>query len=330
MFATLASRAAFGSAALLGAPRLSILIFHRVHRQADPIFPDEPDAAYFDRLMRFVAGSFLVLPLGRAIDALAEGTLPKRALAITFDDGYADNAEVALPILKRHGLAASFFVSTGFLDGGRMWNDSVIECVRSCGQSDIDLGVFDLGRLSLASPALRRKAIDSLLPKIKYMGLQDRQDAIRTLQNLAGVAELPVNLMMRSEQVRELHRAGMEIGAHTVNHPILATLEPADAEREIEQGKRQLETILGAPVELLAYPNGRPHRDYDASHVAMAQRLGFRGAVSTAPGVSQSGDDLFQLPRFTPWDRPIGRWAFRLWLNQRNTQFERVQQQPPS
>ena len=330
MFATLASRAAFGVATGLGAPRLSILIFHRVHRQADPIFPDEPDAAYFDRLMRFVAGSFLVLPLGRAIDALAEGTLPKRALAITFDDGYADNAEVALPILKRHGLAASFFVSTGFLDGGRMWNDSVIECVRSCGQSDIDLGVFDLGRLSLASPALRRKAIDSLLPKIKYMGLQDRQDAIRTLQNLAGVAELPVNLMMRSEQVRELHRAGMEIGAHTVNHPILATLEPADAEREIEQGKRQLETILGAPVELLAYPNGRPHRDYDASHVAMARRLGFRGAVSTAPGVSQSGDDLFQLPRFTPWDRPIGRWAFRLWLNQRNTQFERVQQQPPS
>ena len=323
-FASLCTRAAFGSYARLASPRLSILIFHRVHADTDPIFPGEPDAARFDRMMRLVAGSFRVMSLGHAIRALANGTLPGRAMVITFDDGYADNADVALPILQRHGLTASFFVSTGFLNGGRMWNDSVIECVRSCGRSEIDLEEFQLGRLSISSADQRRQAIAALLPKLKYMALQDRQEAVASLQRIAGVAHLPQQLMMSSQQVQALHSAGMEIGAHTVNHPILAAIEPAQAEREIAQSKQELESIVNASVDVLAYPNGKPHQDYNAGHVAMAKRLGFQGAVSTAAGAAQTGDDLFQLPRFTPWATSMPLWAMRLWLNQRNSHFDRV------
>ncbi len=154
-------------------PRLSILIFHRVHARADSIFPSEPDAVRFERLMRFVARSFRVMALGEAVTCLANGNLPSRALVITFDDGYADNAEVALPILQRCGLTASFFVSTGFLDGGRMWNDSVIECLRACRHSEIDLDSFGLGRCSLVDASNRRHVIESLLPTIKYLGLRE-------------------------------------------------------------------------------------------------------------------------------------------------------------
>ncbi len=316
------SRLAFGLMGVAASSRLSILIFHRVHAMPDTIFPDEPDAARFDRLMRFVAQSFRVMTLGDAVSRLAQESLPSRSLVITFDDGYADNAEVALPILQRHGLAASFFVSTGFLDGGRMWNDSVVECLRACRHQEIDLEAFGLGCYSLASAAQRRDAIGALLPRIKYLSLVGREEAIARLQQICGVTELPTNLMMRSEQVREMHRAGMEIGAHTVRHPILTTLTLPEAECEISEGRNTLQAIIDAPVDMFAYPNGKPGRDYDQSHVALLSHLGFRGAVTTAPGVARSGDDLFQLPRFTPWGDSLAAWSTRLLMNQRNTHFE--------
>ena len=112
--------------------RLSVLIFHRVLPEPDPLFPDEMHARRFDVLCGWLTSWFKVLPLDEAVARLKAGTLPARAVCITFDDGYADNHHVALPILRRHGLVATFFIATGFLDGGRMWNDTVIEAIRAC------------------------------------------------------------------------------------------------------------------------------------------------------------------------------------------------------
>ncbi|MEF8717665.1 MAG: polysaccharide deacetylase family protein [Candidatus Accumulibacter necessarius] len=317
-----ASRIAHRGYNLVAGPRLSILIYHRVHARADTVFPDEQDAVRFERLMRFVARSFTVMTLSRAVSALQRGDLPPRALVVTFDDGYADNAEVALPILQRCGLAATFFVSTGFLDGGRMWNDSVIEIVRACRHGAIDLEDFGFGRCSLAGLAERRAVIGRLLPHIKYLQVGEREDAIARLHKLSGLAELPDHLMMRSEQVRQLHQAGMEIGAHTVQHPILTTLAPTEAEHEITAGRNRLQEIIDAPVDVFAYPNGKPERDYDHSHVELLRRLGFAAAVSTAPGVARIGDDFLQLPRFTPWGPALVTWATRLLVHQTSTSYE--------
>ena len=320
----LIARSGFGVLERISSPRLSILIFHRVHARGDSIFPREPDAARFERLMRFVGRCFSTMTLGEAVTLLAQGNLPPRALVITFDDGYADNADVALPNLLRYGLTATFFVSTGFLDGGRMWNDSVIECLRACRRSEIDLEAFGLGRCLLGGDVERRQTLELLLPRIKYLSLVDREEAVARLQRLCGVSDLPDRLMMRSEQLRILHRAGMEIGAHTVHHPILTTLTPSEAEYEIAEGRKQLQTIVDAPVDMFAYPNGKPGRDYDHGHVSLVSRLGFRAAVSTAPGVGQLGNDLFQLPRFTPWNHSLATWAGQLLSNQRNVRFDAV------
>lgn len=316
-----ASRIAHGVYGLVAGPRLSILIFHRVRARTDAIFPAEVDAAHFERLMRFVARSFNIMTLVDAACRLQRGELPPRALVVTFDDGYADNVDVALPILQRCGLVASFFVSTGFLDGGRMWNDSVIEIVRACPHATIDLEAFGLGVCALKGPADRRVAIEMVLSRIKYMTLSARDEAIAHLKRLSGVARLPVDLMMRSDQVRQLHRAGMEIGGHTVNHPILTTLTPAEVEHEIAAGRNRLQEIIDAPVDVFAYPNGKPVRDYDASHVELLRRLGFAAAVSTAPGVAQPGDDLYQLPRLAPWGQSLSIWATRMLAHQRNSSF---------
>ncbi|WP_234814961.1 polysaccharide deacetylase family protein [Noviherbaspirillum denitrificans] len=297
-----------------GDARLSILIYHRVLPARDPLFPGEVDAQDFERQMRLVQSSFNIIPLADAVRALRNKTLPPRAACITFDDGYADNAEVALPILRRLGIPATFFIATGFLDGGRMWNDTVIELVRAAPGPLLDLEAVGFGRIDVASILQRQQAISSLIGKLKYLPLQERQDRIDAMCDHASLS-LPDKLMMTSGQVRELHGAGMEIGGHTVNHPILARLDAKAARREIAEGKEALEGIIGAPVRLFAYPNGKPARDYLAEHVGIVRELGFDAAVSTAWGATASDPDLYQLPRFTPWDQGANKFLLRMGRN---------------
>jgi peptidoglycan/xylan/chitin deacetylase (PgdA/CDA1 family) len=292
--------------------RLSILIFHRVLPAPDPLFPGEQHGERFDRLCTWVRRWFNVVALDEACRRLAEHSLPARALAITFDDGYADNHDVAVPILRRHGLPATVFVATGFLDGGRMWNDSLVEAVRLTRHEVLDLqgaGLPGVGRLSVNSLAERRTAIDRLIGACRYLPSAERSAAVEAVAR-AAAAELPRMLMMSSAQVQALHAQGIGIGAHTVNHPILTRL-PLDAAREeIRAGRETLQALIQAPVSLFAYPNGRPGEDFAASHVSVVRELSFAAAVTTAWGVADHATDRFQLPRFTPWDE--APWAFGL------------------
>ena len=305
-------RALGAGADALGESRLSVLIFHRVLPEPDPWLLGEMDAQRFDRLLSLIGNAFQVFTLGHAIALQDSGRLPPRALTITFDDGYADNAQIALPLLRRHGLPATFFVATGFLDGGRMWNDTVIETLRRCTLANIDLSPWGAGVVPLGTPALGRAAFEQVLAKVKYFSLSEREQALAQLHAAAGRPALPDTLMMTSGELRALHQAGMELGGHTVHHPILSVLPDAQAESEIRAGRDTLKAITGAPVEVFAYPNGAPGRDYDQRHVAMVKRLGFKTAVSTAPGVVTASSDRYQVPRFTPWDPSPWRWAGRL------------------
>ena len=294
--------------------RLSILIFHRVLAQVDPLFPEEVDAARFDVICGWLRRWFNVLPLDAAVRRLRDGSLPRRAAAITFDDGYADNHDIALPILKKHGLPSTFFIATGFLDGGCMWNDTVIEAIRRCERSELSLDEAVPGTHPLSSASDRRGLIDRLLPAIKHLPLAERRAAAHRVTLSCGVSPSAA-LMMTSAQVQGLHRAGMQIGAHTVNHPILAVLDEQEAHAEIAQSKQRLESLIDKQVTLFAYPNGRPAKDYSASNVDTVRRCGFDAAVSTGWGAARSSSDLYQLPRFTPWDRARVRFGMRLASN---------------
>lgn len=301
---------------------LSIFIFHRVLPQPDPLFPEEPCARRFDQVCAWLRRWFRVLPLDEAVQRLAGGSLPPAAAAITFDDGYADNHDVALPILQRHGLNATFFIATGFLDGGRMWNDTVIEAVRRSTLPVVRLEGLIPGEGGAGLPAQaelsgveqRRRLIDALIPRIKYLPVLQRQAVVDELAARAGVAA-PGDLMMRSTQVQAMRSAGMVIGAHTVSHPILARLDRAEVRREIGESKAFLEHLLREPVTLFAYPNGKPDRDYTTPCVDAVRELGFEAAVSTAAGAARRGNDPLQIPRFTPWDRGQVGYGLRLLRN---------------
>src|SRR5262249_50778241 len=101
-------------------------------------------------------------------------------------------------------------------------------------------------------------------------------------------------------------------------------IDAAEARREISEGRRILEQITAAPVRLFAYPNGKPHHDYTAEHVALVKALGFEAAVSTTPGVAHALSDRFQLPRFMPWDSSAPKFLLRLIQNTYRTDAECV------
>lgn len=293
------------------------MVLHRVLHRPDPLFPSELHASRFDEMCGWLRRWFNVLPLEEAVFRWVGQTLPARALAITFDDGYADNYEVALPILERHRLTATFFVTTGFLDGGRMWNDTIIEAIRSSSVPRLglsDLNLTGIGELDVRDIKAKQAAISAILPMVKYLPADRRQWIVDGIAGRSG-AVLPNDLMMRPEQVRALHQAGMTIGAHTVNHPILAGLSDEDARFEMNHSKEVLEDLLGVRVGLFAYPNGKPGRDYTPAHAAMVQDLGFDAAFSTAWGAAGAVSNRYELPRFTPWDQTRIRFGLRMWRN---------------
>ena len=268
------TRAIRGAARLLApaGPRgvLSILVFHRVLAQPDPLLPDVPDAGRFDSLLSWLGSVFNVVALDHAVAELRAGRTPDRALAITFDDGYADNYTVALPVLARHRMTATFFIACDYLDGGRMWNDTVMEAVRRCRSDALDLSQLGLGMLTASDVAAKRRSIDLLLSALKYLRPQEREDKSRAIAEVVG-APLPDDLMMTSSHVRALRAAGMQIGGHTRTHPILTCVDARAASDEIRGGKERLEAIVGERIGLFAYPNGKPGQDYGPAHVELVK-----------------------------------------------------------
>ncbi|NOZ52947.1 MAG: polysaccharide deacetylase family protein [Gammaproteobacteria bacterium] len=294
--------------------KLAILIYHRVLASEDLYRDEETNAVEFDWQMRLISRNFRVIKLSDAVERMKNGTLPARAMCVTFDDGYADNYEVALPILKKWNVPATFFISTAYLNGGCMWNDRIIESISHTQSPFLDLTKYELGKYSMHTVEERKLAISDLLKKIKHLPYATRFTITEAINHDLEVT-IAADIMMTRGQVKKLYENGMEIGAHTDTHPILTKIDDEMALSEIEKNKNILEKILGSDINLFAYPNGKPGQDYNDKHVSMVKSLGFRAAVSTTWGVSNRHSDPYQLCRFTPWDKTPGRFMFRLLNN---------------
>ncbi|MBC7482383.1 MAG: polysaccharide deacetylase family protein [Rhizobacter sp.] len=295
---------------------LTVLFFHRVFADVDPMMPGEPTAASFDKILGWVQTQFNVLPLADAVRRLIDGSLPPAAAAITFDDGYRDNLVVAAPILLQRRLPATFFIASGFLDGGIMFNDVVIESMRRCSRDEVDISFLNLGQLPLRTWAERGLAVNTVLRALKHLPLDERAAAVEKLQQSLGV-EVPSDLMLTTAELRSLVANGFDIGAHTDHHPILASLPNEAALAEITSGRARLEAIVDRRIGLFAYPNGRWGQDFDDRHRGMVKACGFDAGFSTEPSVCHRRSDRWSLPRFTPWDRTELSFRLRLLTWQR-------------
>ncbi|MEO1036270.1 MAG: polysaccharide deacetylase family protein [Pseudomonadota bacterium] len=286
-----------------------IFPYHRIVNAADPLTPGSSTAERFQNHLRWLSKYCHPLPLSDAVRRMASGTLPSRAVALTFDDGYENNLTVAAPLLKKHGVPATLFLAVDALERGIMWNDIIIEAVRkadgsldasSCGLESVE--IKDANRLDIS-----RKLIAS----VQYLPTADRLAAAEALHATVS-NKSPERQMLRPDQLPELADFGIETGAHTVNHPILKTLSHSRVRREISDSRDWIEGQTGVRPTLFAYPNGKRNFDYDSREMDIVASLGFDAAVAANWGCASSKTSLFDLPRFKPWETNEFGFASRL------------------
>lgn len=297
---------------IVGRGKLSILIYHQVLAEPDPMRPSEPTVEIFDWQMALIAKYFTPISLDEAVKGLAENNLPANAVCVTFDDGYVNNLTLAQPVLQKYGIPGTVYVATGFSDGINMWNDRVIHLFADQQRKSLHLNGETV---ELGGWEQRRELAYAWLKKLKHLPIDERLQGVSALyqENLATEQE---PLMMTPIQVKTLSEKGVTIGAHTVNHPILKVLDVEQQKREIVQSKLQLEAWTGKEVRHFAYPNGVVGTDLDELSVTAVKEAGFASAVVTNWGVSTGQTSPWMLQRFTPWDRSPGRFHLRLWKNQ--------------
>ena len=250
-----------------------------------------------------LARNYHVIPLSEAVRRLRAGELPRRAVSITFDDGYRDNYQHASPFLSRHGLTATFFLITGALDRElRPWWDDVDDALARLQASAVPpadgqgrLPDWLHGALRRLNDGTRRQAItQELVDFLNGLPLSQRREALELLEKTAGPCSTPPDdLMLTWDQVREMHAAGMEFGAHTVSHAFLDELDEAKGRQEIEDSLMRIADVIGIPVRSFAYPRGRAA----AAAKPWLCQAGVEVAVTTERGTNGPGADPLLLRR---------------------------------
>ena len=251
-------------------PRALVLVYHRVAETRDDPYGQAVRPETFARHLELLAREHPIVPLRD----LVERRYRDGAVAITFDDGYADNLTEALPIAAKVPITV-FVTVEPVLDGSRFWWDEIA-------------GI---------EPGLRAK----LHTRLKGLPGRERRGRIATL---AWKDDADRGRPLTLDELRDLaSRPGVEIGAHTLSHPSLALLPAVEQERELAVAKARLEELLGRPVTLLAYPFGKPG-DVSEETERLARRAGYRAAFTTVPRRLVPTSPLFALPRLTVHEWP--------------------------
>ena len=272
-----------------------VLMYHRVlpDRQCHGLPFEKLVVAqsHFREQIRWIAENARHSPLIRAFDASASSD-PKRPLVcVTFDDGYADNAEIAAPILDEFGVRATFYVTTGFVEGGSTWFDRAgMHWERDASGCAEAIRTTEPGANGVHRPA----TLDGFMTFMKRTDPVRRRDVLAILDAQDDLAvPLAAYRPMTVGQVRALHERGHEIGSHTRSHGILPQFSARELDEEIGGARETLRAWTGGEVLGFCYPNG----DYDDAVIAAVRRAGHAQACTVERGIASPDDDPFRLRR---------------------------------
>jgi peptidoglycan/xylan/chitin deacetylase (PgdA/CDA1 family) len=317
-----------------------VLLYHRLGAPSpDPQLLSVSEK-HFAEHVQLLSQSCVPLRLADVVTAAVDGRAPAGAVALAFDDGYADNLLAAKPLLEGAGVPATVFVASGYVrDAVPFWWDELERLVLWPGRlpSVLTLPVGDeelswnLGEdaeyapacaaerngwtvLDPAEPGERQRVYRALCERLRVLDHAERGHALERLRSLAE-PEAPADELPRPLTVGEVEQLAdgdiVEVGAHSVTHPSLARL-PLDRQRqEVHASKRQLEELVGAPVASFAYPFGG-YDDFDHRTVRVVQEAGFERACANLPGRLTQRTDPFRIPRLVVRDWTGDELARRL------------------
>ena len=296
----------FSLAGRFAAPSAVILMYHSVRddpRQlADWVGPGiTHEASTFRRQMEIVAREFTPVTLKEILLFLNDGvTLPRRAVAVTFDDGFADNCEVAAPILSSVGICATFYATVDLIGTSKAPWYSRLQYAFSRTRKLQWVDVFSGKVWDLQSPGERDAALLNTFDQGAPLVANEQERIIREIEAMLEVAP-PANfqpIMMNWEQLRKLREAGHIVGSHTLTHPNLAHVhDDNDLERELSESKQRIEAEIGSPIEHFSYPHPALNPQWSDKTIAMTAKTGYKSAVTTSIGRVLAGDNPLCLKR---------------------------------
>lgn len=252
----------------------------------------------FRQHLRILKQRFELLPLAKWIERRDAGQpLPARACAVTFDDGWLDNYEHALPILQQEQVPATLFAVSHMIGTAReFWPNRLARILNSTQQRDAYTSLDWLKPLEgyRGDGTLNREAIAAIIYRCKSFSDDDLNAQLNAAETELQLEVPQTPALMSWEQLRAMQQSGLvEIGSHTCNHyRLLETLPAAALAREIGESRQLLEQQLDKPVNLFCYPNG------DVCAAAIAQvRQHYRAAVTTRRGINTGNTAAHELLR---------------------------------
>lgn len=295
-------------------PGALILVYHRVGDPGIDPFSTSVSAERFAQHLDVVRRTCTPVALADLVGALAKGSVSPRAIAITFDDGYADNLHVARPLLDEYGIPATVFVTSGLV--GRPdppWWDELAGLLLGDRPlpTRIELRDGERERSWPAAAEQRRGLFRQIYRWLRAMTDDRRAPLLAQLRDQAGPCPDMPQRMVTTEELRALADDGLvSIGCHTRSHPVLSALDVEAQRMEIEPARQALREMTDQEVESFAYPYGG-RDDFDDRTIEIVRRAGFHCACTAEHGVALPGGDPHRLPRLWAQDRD-GDWLTRM------------------
>lgn len=277
--------------------RALILTYHRF--SAASALAATPARAFREQL-DYLSARYRIVPLSAMARALASGeSLTQASVAITIDDGYSDAYEIAFPILRRYNAPATLFVVTDFLDRKTwLWTDKLRFLTSRTDKRNLETTIAGRTlRAQLSDASARLDAADRVNSLLKALPDESKDEAIDRLSRELSVtlpAAPPAEFApVTWDQAREMDSSGVEIGSHTITHPILTRVSDDRLATELVESRARLEAALNHGVDLFCYPNG----DYDSKVRDEVARAGYACAVTTEAGFNDKRSDPLSLKR---------------------------------
>lgn len=283
------------------ASSFTVLSYHRI---AEPGCPDLADSlidaspAAFEEQMRHVALHYNVVSSWEVVRAFREGfTLPRRALVITFDDGYRCFLDAAMPVLGRLSLPVTLFVATHVAgeSASLFWWDELYRSIRGTGLQQLE--VAGLGTLPLGEKQERSVAFSRIVSHFERLAEDHANALLTTIVESCRVEPNHERYLLDWDELRALEAEGVAIGPHTRHHPILAQAAPGRVISETRGSWRDLTARLQRPLPIFCYPNGREHA-VNRTAMDAVREAGLTAAFTTMPGLNVAGKtDRYRLFR---------------------------------
>jgi peptidoglycan/xylan/chitin deacetylase (PgdA/CDA1 family) len=319
----------------LASQKALIFMYHRVAEvDLDPwrlcVTPQ-----HFDEQLQVLKRDANPMSLRQLVQAFQQGKIPDRAVAVTFDDGYADNLYNATPLLEKHGIPATVFITTDYIGQEReFWWDELEQLLLAPSILPDRLGLtvqgkpyeWQLGEAAVytqadyqtdreykaweAQPGSRLFFYYAVWEVLRRLAVEERRQTLDAI--LAWANGNPAT--RSTHRILTLGGASpIEIGAHTLTHSLLSAQSSAQQHTEIQQSKATLENWLNRPITSFSYPFG----NYNAETVAITQSIGFDYACSTVEDIFWRGSDRFQLPRIAmeDWNGEEFAQQLRRWFH---------------